>query len=45
MAEWVRQVIDENSTYYVLAWRPLNEEQKRRGFKDVQGRISKDGPN
>ena len=39
MAEWVRQVLDENSTYYVLAWRPLSEDQKRRGFKNVQIRV------
>lgn len=39
MAQWVKQILDENSTYYVLAWRPVNEEQKRRGFKNVEIRI------
>ena len=39
MAEWVRQVLDENSTYYVLAWRPLSDDQKERGFKNVQIRV------
>ncbi|HEY5837788.1 MAG TPA: VWA domain-containing protein [Pyrinomonadaceae bacterium] len=39
MAEWVRQVLDENSTYYVLAWRPLSDDQKGRGFKNVQIRV------
>lgn len=36
MAEWVKEVVKANSTYYVLAWRPLSEEQKRRGFKDLK---------
>ena len=39
MAEWVKQVLDENSTYYVLAWRPQSEEQKRRGFKNLQIKV------
>lgn len=39
MAEWVRQVLDENSTYYVLAWRPLSDDQKGRGFRNVQLRV------
>ncbi|HEX5703309.1 MAG TPA: VWA domain-containing protein [Pyrinomonadaceae bacterium] len=39
MAEWVRQVLDENSTYYILAWRPLTDDQKGRGFKDVKIRV------
>ena len=39
MAEWVRQVLDENSTYYILAWRPLSDDQKGRGFKNVQIRV------
>lgn len=39
MAEWVRQVLDENSTYYLLAWRPVNEQQRERGFKNIQLRI------
>ena len=39
MAEWVRQVLDENSTYYILAWRPLSDDQKGRGFKNIQIRV------
>jgi len=39
MAEWVRQVLDENSTYYILAWRPLSDDQKGRGFKNVKIRV------
>jgi len=39
MAEWVRQVLDENSTYYILAWRPLSDDQKGRSFKNVQIRV------
>jgi hypothetical protein len=39
MAEWVKQVLDENSTYYVLAWRPQSDEQKRRGFKNLQIKV------
>ena len=39
MAEWVKQVLDENATYYVLAWRPQSDEQKRRGFKNLQIKI------
>ena len=39
MAEWVRQVLDENSTYYILAWRPLSDDQKGRAFKNIQIRV------
>lgn len=39
MAEWVRDVLDENSTYYLLAWRPLSEDQTRRGFKNIEIRV------
>ena len=39
MAEWVRQVLDENSTYYILAWRPVSDDQKGRAFKNVQIRV------
>lgn len=39
MAEWVRQVLDENSSYYILAWRPLSDDQKGRSFKNVQIRV------
>jgi len=40
MGEWVKQVLDENSTYYVLAWRPQSDEQRRRGFKKLQIKIN-----
>ncbi|MFY9622017.1 MAG: VWA domain-containing protein [Pyrinomonadaceae bacterium] len=39
MGEWVRQVLDENSTYYILAWRPLSDDQKGREFKNVKIRV------
>jgi VWFA-related protein len=43
MGEWVNQVLAENSTYYVIAWRPESEEQKRRRFNKLQVSI-KDRP-
>lgn len=39
MGEWIKQVVDENSTYYVLAWRPQGEEQKRRRFKNIEIKV------
>jgi hypothetical protein len=36
MSEWVEQVMDETSSYYLLAWKPDNEEQKRGKFKDIE---------
>jgi hypothetical protein len=39
MGEWIKEVVDENSTYYVLAWRPQGEEQKRRRFKNIQIKV------
>jgi hypothetical protein len=36
MREWVEKVIDETSRYYVLAWKPDNEEQKRGKFKNIE---------
>jgi hypothetical protein len=35
MHEWVEKVLDETSNYYLLAWRPDNEEQKRGKFKHI----------
>src|SRR5262249_14552941 len=35
MHEWVEKVMDETSTYYLLAWKPDNEEQKRGKFKNI----------
>jgi VWFA-related protein len=39
MNELVKQVLDENSAYYILAWRPENEAQRNHGFKDIELRI------
>ena len=36
MHEWVDKVIDETSRYYLLAWKPDNEEQKRGKFKNIE---------
>ena len=36
MHKWVEKVIDETSNYYLLAWRPDNEEQKRGKFKQIE---------
>jgi len=36
MAEWVGKVLDETSSYYLLAWRPDNEEQKSGKFKRLE---------
>ena len=35
MHEWVEQVLDETSNYYLLAWKPDNDEQKRGKFKNI----------
>jgi hypothetical protein len=32
---WVEKVMDETSKYYLLAWKPDNEEQKKGKFKDI----------
>ena len=36
MGEWVSKVMDETSSYYLLAWKPDNEEQKRGKFKRIE---------
>ena len=36
MSEWVEQVLDETSNYYLLAWRPDNDEQRRGKFKRIE---------
>jgi hypothetical protein len=33
---WVEQMLDETSNYYLLAWRPLAEDQKGGNFKRVE---------
>lgn len=35
MHEWVEKVMDETSNYYLLAWKPDNDEQKRGKFKNI----------
>jgi VWFA-related protein len=39
MAEWVGKVLDETSNYYLLAWRPDSEEQKRGKFNHIEASI------
>jgi VWFA-related protein len=34
--KWVEKVMDETSSYYLLAWKPDNEEQKRGKFKQIE---------
>ena len=36
---WVSKVLDETSNYYLLAWRPNNEEQTGSDFKNVTARV------
>jgi VWFA-related protein len=36
---WVEKVLDETSNYYLLAWRPENDEEKTPKFRHVQFRI------
>ncbi len=40
MAELVDKVLDETSNYYLLAWRPAGEEQKRGKFNHIEASIS-----
>src|SRR4026209_1137668 len=35
MSKLVEKVMDETSRYYLLAWKPDNEEQKKGKFKDI----------
>ena len=35
MHQWVEKVLDETSKYYLLAWKPDDEEQKRGKFKNI----------
>lgn len=39
MGEWVAKVLDETSNYYLLAWRPDTEEQKRGKFNHIEASI------
>jgi VWFA-related protein len=36
MHEWVEKIMDETSSYYLLAWKPDNDEQKRGKFKNIE---------
>jgi VWFA-related protein len=36
MHQWVEKVMDETSNYYLLAWKPDGEEQKRGKFKQIE---------
>jgi VWFA-related protein len=40
MSEWVGRVLDETANYYLLAWRPDNEEQKRGKFNHIEVSIA-----
>ena len=35
MHQWVEKVLDDTSNYYLLAWKPDNDEQKRGKFKNI----------
>jgi len=35
MHQWVEKVMDDTSSYYLLAWKPDNDEQKRGKFKNI----------
>ena len=39
MSEFVDKVLDETANYYLLAWRPDTEEQKRGKFNHIQASI------
>jgi len=36
---WVHKVLEETSNYYLLAWRPNNEEQTDNDFKNIKVRV------
>lgn len=36
MAQWVEKIIDETANFYLLAWKPDTEEQKRGKFKQIE---------
>ena len=37
--KWVNKVLDETANYYLLAWRPNNEEETARDFKKIDVRV------
>jgi VWFA-related protein len=40
MAKWINKVLDETANYYLLAWTPDSEEQKRGKFKNISVSIA-----
>jgi VWFA-related protein len=39
MSEWVDKVLDETANYYLIAWRPDSDEQKRGKFNHIEASI------
>ena len=39
MSEFVEEILDATSNYYLLAWRPDTEEQKRGKFNHIEASI------
>jgi VWFA-related protein len=39
MSKWVNDILDETANYYLLAWRPDNDEQKRGKFSRIEASI------
>lgn len=39
MAEFVEEILDQTANYYLLAWRPDSEEQKRGKFNHIEASI------
>src|SRR6266480_1568162 len=39
MSEWVDKVLDDTANYYLVAWRPDTEEQKRGKFNRIEASI------
>jgi len=40
MAEWVGKMLDETANYYLIAWRPETDEQKRGKFNHIEASIT-----
>jgi VWFA-related protein len=36
MGDWVREILDETASYYIVAWRPDSDEQRKRKFDELQ---------
>lgn len=37
---WVNKILEETSNYYLLAWRPNNQEQAGANFKNITARVA-----